>query len=629
MTTVVKPHLPGASHSVLSQATAPPSDRLITPATVIGWAAGSLVVAAVVFAGSAYQVYVAGFILIYAMAAVGLEWLMGRAGQVSIGNAALLAIGAYTTAILAPHSWAPFPIPMIAAGVVGAAVGLLIGLPALRLRGIYLALATLALHFITLFVVERYQEHTKAISGLRVAAPTLGPFDFTHRRSFVALLAILLAALVLLLANLYRHSPGRLWLSIRESELGASALGVDVTRWKMSAFVGSSVVVAVAGSLLAYYTRTVSAETFSLDLAISFLVMVIVGGVGSIGGAIVGATLVTAAPYALKALSDQTHGSGGLGRWLDKNVFLVNNGLYGVILLVFLLYRPEGIAPLLRSLGRRLTSRPAPRHDAGDERPPAVAASGRASEEPELATRAAQRPTAVLEVRDLHVAYHTGARAVDGIDVRVEPGTIVALLGRNGAGKTSTLRAIGGFFRSEGADVGGQILFDGKDIRGWSPTATSRRGLALVPERDKVFPTITTVDHLRLAAPHGRVREEVYEIFPRLRERANIQAGLLSGGERQMLAMAMAWLLQPKLLLVDELSLGLAPVIVRDLVQRLAEISARDDIAVLLVEQNATAALSIAHYAYVLDSGVLVGEGEPDELRSHEALTAAYLGVRR
>lgn len=617
-----------------------PPQRLVTPGSAVAWAAGAAVLAALWMWGSSFQLYVGGVVLIYAISAIGLQWLMGRAGQVSLGNAALMAIGAYSTAVVASQPWAPFPVPVVLSTLVGAVVGLVIGLPALRLRGIYLALATLALHFITVSMADRYQASTGKISGLSVPVAEIGGIRFAQGRSFLVLLAVLLAAVVVLLANLYRHSPGRLWTSIHESELAASTLGVDVTRWKMTAFVGSSALIAFSGSLWAYYSRSVSFETFSLDLAISFIVMIILGGMGSIGGAIAGAAIVTILPYLTRELSGRIPGESGFGAWLAENTYHLNYGLYGVVLMLVLVYWPGGLAPGLRALSERVARRGA-RNGAEPETAPEMH-DGHEGSAVELGVEPAGRPAtdlvaaeaglagqgALLEVRDLSVTYGAGAHAVEAVDLVVPPSRIVALVGRNGAGKTSTLRAISGFFRSEGAGthVGGSIRFEDRDITGWTPAATAPLGIVLIPERDKVFPSISTADHLRMVAPRGRVPDEVYELFPWLHERAHLSAGLLSGGERQMLAMAMAWLLRPKLLLVDELSLGLAPVIVRELVAKLAEISEREQMAVLLVEQNATAALSIAHYGYVLESGVLVAHGTPADLQGDPAVKAAYLG---
>lgn len=608
-----------------------PAARLVGRNPAIVWAVVAALLLLVLTRGSSFQLYVGGVVIIYAISALGLEWLMGRTGQVSLGNAALMAVGAYATAIVAPEPWAPFPVPIVVATLIGAVIGLVVGLPALRLRGIYLALATLALHFIVVFAADRYQKDTEQISGLPVPVAEIGGMRFVQGRSFFALLAIVLAAVVLMLANLYRHSPGRLWMSIRESELGASTLGVAVTRWKLTAFVGSSALIAFSGSLLAYYNRSVSWETYSLDLAISFIVMIILGGMGWMSGAMLGAALVTVLPYVIRGISDRIPDGTALGSWLAENIYHLNYGLYGIVLILVLLYRPEGLAPALRDLGHWIATR------RGERAHPRSASE--ASEAPErapsatsVATAAPSAPSAssggevLLDVRGLSVTYEAGARAVDDVDLHVAPGEIVALLGRNGAGKTSTLRGIGGFFRSEGAEVQGSVRFDGHEMIQRTPMAAAAMGIVLIPERDKVFPSISTADHLRLAAPHGRVRDEVFDLFPWMRTRSASAAGLLSGGERQMLAMAMAWLLRPRLMLVDELSLGLAPIVVRDLLAKLVEINRRDGMAVLLVEQNATAALSVAHRAYVLDTGRIVAHGSAAEIEHDTALKSAYLG---
>lgn len=625
--------VPAAQATIGADRLAP--SRLIRPGPAIVWILAAAILTLVLARGSSFQLYVGGIVMIYAVSALGLEWLMGRTGQVSLGNAALMAVGAYTTAIVAPESWAPFPIPVLISTLVGAVIGLVVGLPALRLRGIYLALATLALHFIVVFAADRYQKDTEQISGLSVPVAEIAGVRFVQGRSFFALLAIVLAAVVLLLANLYRHSPGRLWMSIRESELGASALGVEITRWKLTAFVGSSALIAFSGSLLAYYSRSVSWETFSLDLAISFIVMIILGGMGWMSGAILGATLVTILPYVIRSISDRIPDGTGLGSWLARNIYHVNYGLYGVVLILVLLYRPAGLAPAVRDVAHWIARRgnrsaPAPLAATTGAAP----AGNRGGAAPTSATTTpgpASTATvgagdALLDVRGLTVTYEAGARAVDEVDLFVAPGEIVAILGRNGAGKTSTLRGIGGFFRSEGADVHGTVRFDGHELSHRTPMATAAMGIVLIPERDKVFPSISTADHLRMAAPRGRVRDEIFDLFPWLRDRGAISAGLLSGGERQMLAMAMAWLLRPRLMLVDELSLGLAPIVVRDLLAKLVEINAREGMAILLVEQNATAALSVSHRAYVLDSGRIVAQGAAAELAHDEALKAAYLG---
>jgi branched-chain amino acid transport system ATP-binding protein len=239
--------------------------------------------------------------------------------------------------------------------------------------------------------------------------------------------------------------------------------------------------------------------------------------------------------------------------------------------------------------------------------------------------------SALLELDNVEVVYHHVATAVQGVSLRVPERSIVALLGTNGAGKTTTLRAISGFLGGDDARVvGGRIAFGGETITGRRPHEVARRGLVLVPERDKVFETLTVQENLAaLVAGRRRLvsREQIFEYFPVLAERRRQLAGYLSGGERQMLAIATALLCQPRMLLVDELSLGLAPVIVEALMRLVARLRAELGLTVLLVEQNAAAALGIADAGYVIEHGRIVYDGPVERLLAHEDIREFYLGV--
>jgi len=240
----------------------------------------------------------------------------------------------------------------------------------------------------------------------------------------------------------------------------------------------------------------------------------------------------------------------------------------------------------------------------------------------------------LLAVDALQVAYHRVAVALHGVSLRVMPQTIVALLGNNGAGKTTTLRAISGFIGLDDARVvAGSIRFAGRRIDGEPPHATAARGIVLVPERDKVFPNLTVAENLAVASSAragAAVRRDlealVFQFFPALAQLRPRLAGLLSGGERQMLALGSAIVCNPELLLVDELSLGLAPVVVEELTQRLSDIRRQLGITILLVEQNAGVALTIADYGYLLESGRVALEGEAAQLRGRREIQQAYLG---
>jgi branched-chain amino acid transport system ATP-binding protein len=233
----------------------------------------------------------------------------------------------------------------------------------------------------------------------------------------------------------------------------------------------------------------------------------------------------------------------------------------------------------------------------------------------------------LLELRDVQARYGP-IRALHGVTLAVEEGEIVALLGANGAGKTTTLRAVSGTVRKSG-----DIIFAGRPIGRRSPEAVVRNGIAHVPEGRGLFAELTVWENLRMGAfVRGERRTlpvevpRIFGYFPWLERRRNQQAGTLSGGEQQMLALARALVGRPRLLMLDEPSLGLAPTIVRELFRIVSELNEKDGLTVLVVEQNANIALEAAARAYVLEVGKVAISGQSDELRRHEGIRKSYLG---
>ena len=241
----------------------------------------------------------------------------------------------------------------------------------------------------------------------------------------------------------------------------------------------------------------------------------------------------------------------------------------------------------------------------------------------------------LLALEQVEVTYHRVITAVQGVTLKVERGQIVALLGTNGAGKTTTLRAISGFLGLDDARVtAGTVTYRGERIENRPPHEITTRGIVLVPERDKVFPNLSVAENLianvpRVApgAPARRLVDVAYQFFPKLAELRDREAGYLSGGERQMLAIGAAIACGPELLLVDELSLGLAPLAVQDLARQLQEIRDRLGITILLVEQNAPVALGIADWGYIMENGRVVLDGDAARLGNHQDIREFYLGI--
>ena len=232
----------------------------------------------------------------------------------------------------------------------------------------------------------------------------------------------------------------------------------------------------------------------------------------------------------------------------------------------------------------------------------------------------------MLSIKDLQVHYG-GIEAVKGISFDVSEGEIVTLIGANGAGKSSVLRSIAGLVKPSG----GSITFCGDNITGRDSTVIVKRGITLVPEGRKIFPNLTVLENLKIGAymRSDDISEDiqwVYDLFPRLRERSWQAGGTLSGGEQQMLAVGRALMARPKLIMMDEPSLGLAPLVVRDIFEIIRQIN-RQGVSILLIEQNANMALKVAESAYVMETGCITLSGAGRELLNNEAVKKAYLGT--
>ncbi len=234
---------------------------------------------------------------------------------------------------------------------------------------------------------------------------------------------------------------------------------------------------------------------------------------------------------------------------------------------------------------------------------------------------------ALLEIHDLQTSYGS-INALRGVNFNVEAGQVVSLIGANGAGKTTTLNSISGILKPSQ----GRIVFDGQDITGWRSDRVTRLGLVQVPEGRQIVATMTVLENLQLGAysrkDHGAIAQDLENIFTRfirLRERRDQKAGSLSGGEQQMLAVGRALMTRPRLLMLDEPSMGLAPMLINEIFKIVADIKSQG-IPILLVEQNARKALQIADYAYVIELGTIVHHGKASELQDDLRIVSAYLG---
>ncbi len=300
--------------------------------------------AAYPFLASAFYLDLACQVFLASIGALSLMLLTGFAGQVSLGHAGLLAAGAFTVGILLREFDAGFCVTLPAAALAGALLGIIFGLPSLRLRGLYLAVSTLALYFVVAYLGGEYETKRGFSTGITVDPPSIGGYVVQGGRVWYFVLLAFAAAALLVCLNLLRSRTGRAWRAIRAHETVAEALGIGVASHKLLAFVISSSMAAVSGALFAYYRGFVSVEAFSLFLSIQYIAMIIIGGMGSLLGALLGAVFVTVFPYLIEAtllrLPEAQSYAGVL--------FAVNYAAFGVVMILFLLFEPSGLVGIWR-----------------------------------------------------------------------------------------------------------------------------------------------------------------------------------------------------------------------------------------------------------------------------------------
>ena len=295
--------------------------------------------------------------LIAILGAMSLTYLTGCAGLISIGHAAFYAVGAITGAVAGTQWGWPFPLVLIAAGLTGAGAGLLAGLPSLRVRGLYFVLSTFALHFIVLFLMSEYQYKFFDVVGIPFNEARVGPVVLDTPMRWYFFLLPLVAIVYLCLRNTLRSREGRALMAMRDHELAATAAGIDVRILRLKAFAFSSAITAMAGALYAYHMTNVTAEFFNINFAIQFIAMIIIGGMGSLPGAMVGAAVWLLLPSVLTGFATQAADSGGMVQKLlsDSKPQLVNL-IFGVLVILLLIFAPGGIAGLGRQIRSRLAS---------------------------------------------------------------------------------------------------------------------------------------------------------------------------------------------------------------------------------------------------------------------------------
>jgi ABC-type branched-subunit amino acid transport system ATPase component/ABC-type branched-subunit amino acid transport system permease subunit len=516
---------------------------------------------------------------------LAISWnIMGGAGLLSLGQSAFWGVGYFASAIVSHASFGSFTASLVVALFTGMFAGAVLALLTGRLRGVFFAISTLALSEGLRVVATMMPDLTGGAAGIYVDN-AVAPAPWV-----IVAAAVGFAGLSVLVSLVLSWSPLQLAMrAMRNNEHASQMLGINPLFYRtlVSGLCGG--MAAIAGCLGGWRGGYVTPEiAFDLNYAILAQIAPILGGIYTVPGPILGSIAVVILSELTRLLLAQ-EGYGLL--------------IYGLVLAVAIKYMPHGLYALFVR-----PPQPVPQTS------PAFASPAAARDEAQRDCGRREDAVPELEVRGLSAGYGE-AQVLREVSFKLERGEVVCLLGPNGAGKTTLTRALMGLLPSRG-----EVLFRGASLTGEPPHVRVEKGLALVPEGRQVFPNLTVEDNLLLGAYVERARrsraaklEEVYSLFPRLSERRHQQAGLMSGGEQQMLALGRAMMSEPKLLILDEPSLGLAPKVIITVFDAVKKIAATG-ISILIVEQNAFAALSVAHLFYVLGHGRIVRSGEKENI---------------
>jgi ABC-type branched-subunit amino acid transport system ATPase component/ABC-type branched-subunit amino acid transport system permease subunit len=544
---------------------------------------------------------------IYAIVAVSLVVLVGWSGQVSLGQYAFVGLGGVMVGDLMTHWNLDFFVCLIAAGAAGGLLAVLVGLPAVRIQGLDLAVTTLALAV----AADSYFFNPTDFNSLipsSITRPVLWKrFNLTSERSLYYVCLGLLILTIVIVQGLRRSRPGRVMLATRDNPRAAAAMAVPTTRIKLLGFVLSGAIAGIAGGLHATILESVGYETYPPTESILVFSMLVIGGVDSILGALLGVIAVEAAVH----------------YYPQYQLLITGSGLLFVLLVL-----PSGLASVVFGARDRLLKIVARRRGIDLTATADGAVSATEADEHASATSDKAPSNALLRCEGVEVSYGP-MQVLFGVDLDVADQEIVALLGTNGAGKSTMLKAVAGLLSASP----GKVWFDGTDISNLSPAQRATRGLCLVPAKS-IFASLSVAENLRVAAWLVRRngdkvkggRAKAFELFPQLSDRERQLAGTMSGGQQQMLSLAMALQAEPRVMLIDELSLGLAPSVVARLLEVVREL-AEGGVTIVIVEQSVTVALEVARRAVFLERGTARFSGETKDLLARsDVLRSVFIG---
>ena len=545
--------------------------------------------------------------------------LTGYAGQLSLGQYAIAGFGAYVAGRLVAVFHIPFLLGLVAGVLAAIPLGIVFGLPAVRTRGINLAIVTLGLGTTMELMLFRNRNYTGGVQGTQVGNPDLFGYDISsikHPERYGIFVVVMAMFTVWVVSNVRRGRSGRRLLAVRTNERAAASLGIDVMMVKLFAFALSAAIAALGGILLAFRLSSISYQSFTNFTSVTYVGLILVGGVGHLLGAFVGGTMATA------ALNQQILEStwGNVGRWIQF--------ISGAAILLTVLAYQDGVAAEWVKMFRLI------KKSRKWGRPYTIELADVADTS---STDNAKVTPRTLIINGLTVRYGV-VTAVDNVTYRLEPGTVTGLIGPNGAGKTSLIDAISGFTSS-----GGRVLIDEVDLSKQSAMKRARAGVARSFQSLELFEDATVFENLSVAADPQDLRSYLRDLvhpvnppFPPEVVRAIIEFKLdqdlhrdvkdLSYGKRRLLSIARAVAMHPSVLLLDEPAAGLSSAESLELAAVVRRLAEDWGMTVLVVEHDMTFVMGVCDQVMVLDFGKLIASGSPEVVRSNPAVIAAYLG---